>query len=190
MLSSEENSTVSHKKIDLAGRGEEEMVVQIYHKYRQTIFNYIFFRLGDGQLSEDLTSEVFVRVVDKLDHAARNGRPLAPWLYTIARNLVVDHYRKSSRVISQPLDDRLPGGKANDPQHVTDLHLTSECLTIALAHLTEEQRRVILLKFIERRSNAEIGMLLDKTEGSIKSLQHRALAALRRTLDEEACYEA
>jgi RNA polymerase sigma-70 factor (ECF subfamily) len=175
--------------VTLAKQGEAAAFEQIYDQHRQLIFNYIFFRVGDSELAEDLTSDVFVRMVDKIDTYTQNGRPFAAWLYTIARNLVIDHHRRDNQLTWVPLDERLIEAKENNPAKAADRSLLQDCLIKALQHLTEEQRQVILLKFVERRSNAEVGSLLGKTEGSIKSLQHRALVALKRVLDKELCYE-
>jgi RNA polymerase sigma-70 factor (ECF subfamily) len=169
---------------------KREMFIQVYEKYRPTIFNYIFYRVGDSELADDLTSDVFVKLVDKYDEQSRNGRPIAPWLYAIARNLVIDHQRRSGRIGWQPLNEQTPADEASNPSQQTETRLTQECLMSAMDHLTEDQRRVILLKFIEKRTNREIGDLLEKPEGAIKALQHRALAGLRRALEKEPCYEA
>ena len=172
-----------------AKQGERAAFEQIYDQHRQPIFNYIYFRVGDSDLAEDLTSDVFVRMVDKIGKYTQNGRPLAAWLYTIARNLVIDHHRRDNQLTWVPLEERLIEARDYNPDNETDRNLLQECLMKALQHLTDEQRQVILLKFVERRSNADVGTILGKTEGSIKSLQHRALAALRRALDKELCYE-
>jgi RNA polymerase sigma-70 factor (ECF subfamily) len=166
------------------------MFIQVYKKYRPSIFNYIFYRVGDSDLADDLTSDVFVRLVDKYDEEARQGRPIAPWLYTIARNLIIDHQRRNRRIGWQPLNEQTAADETSNPLKQTETRLTQECLIAALDKLTEDQRHVILLKFIEKRTNKEIGDLLGKPEGAIKSLQHRALAGLRRVLEKEPCYEA
>lgn len=173
-----------------ATKEKREMFIQVYEKYRPSIFNYIFYRVGDSDLADDLTSDVFVKMVDKYDEDARNGRPIAPWLYAIARNLITDHYRKAGRIGWQPLNEQTPASEKSNPSQQTETRLTQECLIVAMKQLTEDQQQVILLKFIERRSNQEVGEILGKPEGAIKSLQHRALASLRRALDKEPCYEA
>jgi RNA polymerase sigma-70 factor (ECF subfamily) len=129
-------------------------------------------------------------MVEKLDTFRLRGRPFLAWLYTIARNLLADRYRQQARANHVPLDEALPLPDDGDgPERHTDRRLEAECLAAALAHLTEEQRQVIVLKFMENLSNGEVATLLDKSEGAIKSLQHRALAALRRAIDKEGCYE-
>ena len=87
-------------------QAKRDMFIQVYEKYRPSIFNYIFYRVGDPELADDLTSDVFVRMVEKYDLRTRNDRPIAPWLYTIARNLVIDHHRRAGRIGWQPLSDQ------------------------------------------------------------------------------------
>ena len=171
-------------------QAKRDMFIQAYEKYRSSIFNYIFYRVGDSDLADDLTSDVFVRMVDKYDLSARNNRSIAPWLYAIARNLVVDHHRRAGRIGWQPLSDQTSAGEESNPASRTETQTLQECLIKALDYLTEEQRQVILLKFIERRTNQEVGKMLGKPEGAVKSLQHRALVGLRRALEKEPCYEA
>jgi RNA polymerase sigma-70 factor (ECF subfamily) len=170
-------------------QAKRDMFVHFYKKHRPSIFNYIFYRVGDPELADDLTSDVFVRMVDKYDLSVREDRSIAPWLYAIARNLVIDHYRRTGRIGWQSLPDQAPAGETSNPVRRAEERTLQECLMKALDYLTEDQRQVILLKFIERRTNQEIGNLLGKPEGAIKSLQHRALAGLRRALEKEPCYE-
>jgi len=169
-------------------QSKEKMFSQIYSDYRQSIYNYIFFRIGDIDLAEDITSEVFVKMVDKYDELFKKDRQIGPWLYTIARNLIIDHKRRGKILSWQPLSDQFESDDRNNPVKQTDTRLTQECLMVALDYLTDEQQQVILLKFIERRTNREVGRILEKPEGAIKSLQHRALNALQRALEKEPCY--
>jgi RNA polymerase sigma-70 factor (ECF subfamily) len=174
---------------DIPIKTKKEMFSQIYIKYRQSIFNYIYYRVGEQDLADDLTSDVFVRMVDKYDAKSNGDKPIAPWLYTIARNLIIDHQRRNGIVKWQPLSDQIQSSEKNNPEKQTDTRLTQECLITALNYLTDDQRQVILLKFIERRTNREIGNILGKPEGAVKSLQYRALSALQRALEKEPCYD-
>ena len=174
-------NTVS-KQAELANvvnaKAKRKMFVEIYHKYRPSIFNYIFYRVGDRELADDLTSDVFVRLVETYKLHKQNGRPIAPWLYTVARNLVIDHH--------QSISENAPANEAGNPIKRVEEQSMEANLMSAMEKLTEEQRQVILLKFIERRTNKEIGRELGKPEGAIKSLQYRALAGLRRAMEEES----
>jgi RNA polymerase sigma-70 factor (ECF subfamily) len=142
-------------------------------------------------LAQDLASEVFVRMVEKLDGFRVRGRPLLGWLYTVARNLITDMHRRNSRAAALPLDvAEALVDEERDVAQRTQRRLDAECLAAAMQHLTEEQRQVILLKFLESHSNVQVAQVLGKSEGAIKSLQHRALNALRRAIARERCYDA
>lgn len=168
---------------------KREVFIQIYNKFRSAIFNYVYYRVGDQNLADDITSEVFVRVVDSYDGKTYETKKIASWLYTIARNLVIDHYRTAGSKELSKFTDHFPAGESSNPVKQIDKRMTQDCLMVAMERLTEEQKQVILLKFVGRNSNQEISDLLGKSEGAIKSLQHRALASLRRVLEKEPCYE-
>lgn len=165
--------------VQRAKEGDKTAFVALYERYQPPVFTYVYYRVDDQSLAEDLTAEVFVRMVAKI-HTYRATSPLLAWLYTIARNLIVDYHRQASRVT--PLNEKIAMSQP-DPSEETHRRLREAELRTALKRLTEEQRQVVVLKFIERRSNLQIATLLGKTEGAIKSLQHRALETLRRLLD-------
>jgi RNA polymerase sigma-70 factor (ECF subfamily) len=162
-----------------AKKGDPAAFAEIYDRYQPAIYRYIFYRVSDSTTAEDLTGEVFVRVVEKIDRFAYRGRPLLSWLYTIARNLVVDHHRQASVLV----EDEQVAVDATDIEETLEHTLTQQRLAAAVSHLTEDQRRVILLKFIEGVDNRTVARMLGKSVGAVKSLQHRGLAALRRVLE-------
>lgn len=166
-----------------AKRGDRTAFADIYDRHYQAVYTYIFYRVGDAPLAEDLTADVFVRLVEKI-HTFTPDKPILAWLYTIARNRVIDHHRRHGRTTLVALDDGLDAAD-DDPVAAADAHFRQTALAAALAQLTEEQQSVILLKFIEDCSNACAAAILGKTEGAVKSLQHRALAALGRILQPE-----
>jgi RNA polymerase sigma-70 factor (ECF subfamily) len=174
--------------IQNARQGDQEALVLIYERYQPSVFTYIFYRVCDQETAEDLTSEVFTRMLANLSRYTPRGKPILSWLYTIARNLVIDHYRDVKSRNPMPLEEDLVDGDYNHPAKLTDDHIAQECLGRALMHLTEEQRQVILLKFIENREISELTAILGKNERAIRSLQHRALAALHRLMEKEHCY--
>jgi RNA polymerase sigma-70 factor (ECF subfamily) len=169
--------------------GDEAAFAEIYNRHYKDIYTYLYYRMNDAEAAQDLASEVFVRLVERIDSFYYRGRPILAWLYTIARNLLTDHQRQQGKALSLPLDEQLVATSFG-PAEATDRGLTRDCLARCLQHLTEEQQRVIVHKLLEGRSNAEVAALMDKTEGAIKSLQHRALASLRRAIRKENCYEA
>jgi RNA polymerase sigma-70 factor (ECF subfamily) len=179
---------VPHHDADLIKRareGDEAAFEELYERYRPSIYTYIYYRTNDAGLAEELTSEVFTRLVSKIWTLRIENGSLLPWLYTVARNLVIECYRQRARRQWLPLDEQLAADDSSSPSVRADQQLTQAQLAAALDSLTETQRQVILLKFVEGHSNAEVGKLLGKDEGSIKSLQHRGLAALRRVLATE-----
>lgn len=169
------------KLIQRAKRGDPTAFAEIYDRYQPAIFRYISCRVDDITIAEDLTSEVFVHLVESIDGFTYRGRPLLAWLYTIARNLVTDHYRSVGRDSMVPLHEGLTADTP-PPGDAAEHKLTQQRLCNALSHLTEEQRQVILLKFFEGLDNETIAKILGKSYGAVKSLQHRALEALRRIL--------
>lgn len=172
------------READLVRRaklGESAAHTEIFETLYPKIYSYIYYRVSDVHTAEDLAADVFVRLVKSIDRYEYRGKPLLAYLYTIAGNIVRDHHRKSSRVQHMPLDDRELISD-DDPAWDTELSLTGDRLKLAISQLTDEQAQVIIHKFIEQKSNGEIAQLMGKREGSIKSLQHRALNSLRRIL--------
>ena len=168
--------------VERAKAGDPEAFAEIYERCQPPIYRYIFFRVGDEHAAEDLTAEVFLRAVENIHRFSYRGQPLLAWLYAIARNLVVDHHREKIRPGTLPLDDGLPT-HATSPEESTQRQMTRQELAAAIGELTEEQRMVILLKFVEGLDNEAVASLIGKPVGAVKSLQHRALAALRRILE-------
>jgi len=175
--------------IQRAKNGDQEALVEIYECYRTSVFTYIFYRVSDQESAEDLTAEVFMRMLTKIHTYVYQTRPFLAWLYTIARNLVIDHYRNCSKLTTTPLEDGLLASDNGHPGKVTEDHMDQECLAKAMKYLTEEQRQVIILKFIEGRENGEVAEIMGKNERAVRSLQHRALVVLQKVMEQERCYE-
>jgi RNA polymerase sigma-70 factor (ECF subfamily) len=175
--------------IQRAQQGDAAACAELYDIHYDPVYRYCYYRVTDVALAQDLASEVFVRMVENLDKFDARGRPMLAWLYTIARNLIADTYRRKDQTNHLSLEEALIAG-LDGPATVAERHQLAECIAHALGRLTEEQRQVILLKFVEDLSNAQVARMLNKPEGAVKSLQHRALAALRRVLEKEPCDEA
>ena len=167
--------------IQRAKEGDPAAFAEIYDRHQPAIYRYIFYRVGDAATAEDLTSEVFVHLVDSIEDFTYRGRPLLAWLYTIARNLVTDHHRSTERATRVPLDEGLVDD-VTGPEDAAGHALAQQRLAAAVDQLTEDQRQVILLKFFEGLDNKTVARLLRKPYGAVKALQHRGLAALRRIL--------
>jgi RNA polymerase sigma-70 factor (ECF subfamily) len=175
--------------VSQAKRGDRDAFISLHEKHWHAIYNYFLYRLDDQQVVDDLTSEVFVRMIEKIDLYRDTGRPFISWLYTISRNILTDYYRETSKLkMQEPLNDEIMSNQ-KDPRVTTEHNLMIDCLKLALMYLNEEQKQMIIGKFIEGRTNLEMAQILGKTHGAIKSLQHRALASLRRAIEKEGCYE-
>lgn len=166
-----------------AAAGDETAVITLYQQHKTAVYNYVYYRLGGNQMmAESITADVFTRMVAQLPRFVYRGRPFLAWLYTIARHCVADHHRQSGRAQLQPLSDQHLD-KTAGPEQQAHLSLETDRLLQAIHQITEDQRDVIILRFIEGHSVAETAELLDKTEGAVKTLTRRALAALRRNME-------
>jgi RNA polymerase sigma-70 factor (ECF subfamily) len=169
--------------IHRAQEGEPIVVSAIYERYQRGIFRYLYYRVGDQQTAEDLTSEVFLRMIEALENYNNHKISFQAWLFQIARNLSIDHYRKMSVQQNVPLEDNLPIDE-KEPLELVSQELTSEKLRQALVKLPENQRDVIVMRFISGMPIGEVAESLHKSEDSIKGLQRRALLALREILNQ------
>lgn len=174
--------------IQHAQQGDRQAFAELYARYQPAIYNYLYYRIDDPNCAEELTGEVFARMVQNIRGYRDQGQPFLAWLYTIARNLRIDYYRDNGKAQMVELDETFPSDEQS-PVEALETRLKAECLKKVLPYLTDDQQFVILAKFVEERDNAEIAMLMDKPEGAIKSLQHRALATLRRVIEKVGCYE-
>lgn len=168
-----------------AQKGDVEAVGLLFDEHQAAIFRYLWARLADRHTAEDLTGEVFVRMVTALPGYQVTSVPFRAWLYRIARNLLVDHYRRTGPRAPLPLqaahDQSAP---ESDPIQLAEQRLSLAQLQRALAGLDEAQRDVVALRFLSGLSLAETAAALDRTEAAVKALQHRGLAALRQALTE------
>jgi len=178
--------TSSPDLVVLAQRGEADAIGALYDMHYQAIFRYFRARVGDRQLAEDLTGDVFRRMLTGLPQYRPMGLPFWAWLFRIAHNLLIDHYRKESGHVSVMLDEterQARGG--DDPASIVEQNLTLEHAYRTLAELDPPQRDVLTLRFLSGLSLKEVALALGKTEDAVKALQRRGLAALRLTLTPE-----
>ncbi|HYN95716.1 MAG TPA: sigma-70 family RNA polymerase sigma factor [Pilimelia sp.] len=173
--------------VERAQAGEAEAFGLIYDRYVDTVFRFIYFRVGNRQLAEDLTSDTFLRALKRIGSFTWQGRDLGAWLVTIARNLVADHFKSgryrlevtSGDVLDADREDRGPEGS---PEAAVVDHITNVALLTAVKQLNPEQQECIVLRFLQGFSVAETAQAMSKNEGAIKALQYRAVRALARLL--------
>jgi RNA polymerase sigma-70 factor (ECF subfamily) len=153
----------------------------IYDDYHQPIYRYIYRQLGQVEPARDLAADVFHRLLKAFRQGRGPDRELQAWLYRTAHNVVVDYYRRQQYRRHLPLDETMVNG-ADDPVRQAESHIAAAEVRTALQQLTPDQQQVIALKFFAQLSNQETAAVLHKPVGAVKSLQHRALAALQRQL--------
>lgn len=155
----------------------------LYERYVDRIYSYIYYRTGNQQDAEDLTARTFFKALDHIQRYDNRGVPFSAWLYRIAHNLVANWHRDRGRHHELALEDQahLPQGPGN-PEHLAEASEAREALLSAIRRLPSDRQQLILLKFSDSLPNAQIGTIMGRSEGAIKSLYHRTLLALREDL--------
>lgn len=173
----DESSLIERAKTDKDAFG------QLYERYVDRIYNYVYYRTGNVADAEDLTARIFFRAMSHIENYDDRGIPFSAWLYRIAHNLVANWHRDRSRRKFISLDDisqwRLQG---DSPELETQFLEDKNFLLAAIRRLPADRQELLILKFVERLPNAEIGDIMGRSEGAIKSLYHRTLIALREDL--------
>lgn len=170
----------SQHKIEYGNRKAISNVemAEIYDAHYPPIYRYIYRQIGDVDISRELSSEVFCRLLQVIKKDDAIIQRLKPWLYCTARNIVVDHYRRQQHRNHLPIHEESVESSSNTAEAAMS-RISAHQMQSALQELTPDQRQVILLKFMEGLSNQEVANILSKPVGAVKSLQHRALCALR-----------
>ena len=166
-----------------AKSGDASAFGELYERHRDAIYRYCLSRTGTAHDAEDLTSDVFVKALHSIDRYQERGLPFVAFLYRIARNAAIDR----SRTLKQPLSvDELLTQPASRQNVEADAMLAVDrsILLAALTKLKTEHRDVIVMRFIEGYSALEVAAALGKTEGAVRTLQHRALERLRKEFDD------
>lgn len=152
----------------------------LYERHVRRIYTYIYYRTGNHHDAEDLTARVFQRAFGHVAEFQDKGVPFSAWLYRIAHNLVANWHRDLSRRPTVPLEDHATSTPHSQHPEVEAMEAEEqELLLEAVRSLPEDRQQLLILKFVERLSNAEVGQIMGRTEGAIKSLYHRTLSALR-----------
>ncbi len=176
----DESALVERAKTDREAFGE------LYERYVKRIYNYVYYRTGNHQDAEDLTARVFQRALQHIDNYVDRGVPFSAWLYRIAHNLVVNWHRDRGRRRVVPLDDLiLSTFRSEAPEYIASQREEQDALLSAIRKLPHDRQQLLILKFVERLSNAEIGQIMGRSEGAVKSLYHRTLIALRNEIEKQ-----
>jgi RNA polymerase sigma-70 factor (ECF subfamily) len=164
----------------LATEGDREAFGMLYQHYVKRIYNYIYYRTGNQHDAEDLTARVFFRAMRHIRNYEDRGVPFSAWLYRIAHNLVANWHRDNSRKQEVALEEIYHYNSDQAlPETQIMRHEEQDVLLSVIRKLPDDRQQLLILKFVEHLPNAEIGMIMDRTEGAIKSLYHRTLLSLR-----------
>jgi RNA polymerase sigma-70 factor (ECF subfamily) len=172
--------------VDLARDGDSEAFGALFDHYSPAVYRFVYYRVSNRTLAEDLTSETFFRALRSMASFQWQGKDFGAWLTTIARNLVVDHFKAGRTRLELSTDDFSDRREASDsPEEEVLAALTSDVLREAMTKLSPEQHECLVLRFLNGCSIAETAKSLGRSEGAIKQLQLRAVRNLAKLLPED-----
>jgi RNA polymerase sigma-70 factor (ECF subfamily) len=180
------NSGTTEAALIERARYDREAFGLIYEQYVERIYNYIYYRTGNAADAEDLTARTFMRAMQHIPTYQDQGVPFSAWLYRIAHNLVANWHRDRNRRQIISLDDLTRWHVHEDGPETAALKIENKtALLEAVRRLPADRQELLTLKFVEHLSNAEIGAVMGRSEGAVKSLYHRTLLSLREELTPE-----
>ncbi|MEU9983810.1 ECF subfamily RNA polymerase sigma factor, BldN family [Streptomyces sp. NPDC050856] len=173
--------------VERAQAGEADAFGRLYDQYSDTVYRYIYYRVGGKATAEDLTSETFLRALRRISTFTWQGRDFGAWLVTIARNLVADHFKSSRFRLEVTTGEMLDANEVErSPEDSVLESLSNAALLEAVRKLNPQQQECVTLRFLQGLSVAETARVMGKNEGAIKTLQYRAVRTLARLLPEDA----
>lgn len=167
-----------------AQRGDTGAVEALYQRYAQSVYRYIYYRVSSTADAEDLTAEVFVKMVEGLPAYRITGAPFEAWLYRIAAARVIDHRRRSKRRPQAELTENLADSTTLPEEEIQRIQEV-ETLRQAFSQFNDEEQTLLILRFVERKSHQEVAEVLGKSPAAVKSMQHRTLLRLASLLGSE-----
>jgi RNA polymerase sigma-70 factor, ECF subfamily len=167
--------------IERVRRGDQDAARILYERYFDRIYNYVYARLGRAEDAEDLAIDTMTRSLTRLDLFQDQGVAFSSWVYRIAHNATIDHYRRQGKAILVPLESATMPVSA-DPSELAVDQLSNDDLREALRSLTDEQQQVLILRFFQDLTAAQAARIMGKSVGAVQALQHRALGSLERVL--------
>ena len=176
---------VDEEQLVEQAKTDPEAFGKLYELYVEKIYNYVYYRIGNHHDAEDLTAKTFHRALNHIPNYNHKGVPFAAWLYRIAHNLIANWHRDHNRRQVVALEQvTLSSDRQEMPHHAAEQTNERELLFAAIQKLPPERQELLTLKFVEKMSNAEIGQVMGRCEGAIKSLYHRTLVSLKELLAE------
>ena len=168
--------------VELAQRGDREALEALYLLHFDRIYSYLHMSVGNRHDAEDLTTQTFLKMLEKIGTFKWQSAPFSAWLFRIAHNLAMDHFRSRRRWQPEEEPPEPPGSAEHSAEDQAFHAMGERSMFELIENLSEDQQQVLTLKFVFDFSNAEVGTILGKSEGAVKSLQHRALGSLQREL--------
>jgi RNA polymerase sigma-70 factor (ECF subfamily) len=167
--------------IERVRKGDQDAVRTLYERYFDRIYNYVYARLGRVEDAEDLAIDTMTRSLTRLDLFQDQGVAFSSWVYRIAHNATIDHYRRHGKVTLVSLENAAMPESA-DPSELAVEALSNQDLRAALRALTDEQQQVLILRFFQDLSATQVAGIMGKSVGAVQALQHRALGSMERAL--------
>ncbi len=185
----EGESAVTLALVQQAQAGDADAFGELYDRYVDLVYRYVYYRVGSAQVAEDLTSETFLRALRRISSFTWQGRDVGAWFITIARNLIADHYKSSRQRLELTTEDvstvtGAPRLVQDGPEDAVLESMQNKVLLQAVRQLNAEQQECIVLRFLQGLSVAETALAMKKNDGAIKALQYRAIRSLGRLLPE------
>jgi RNA polymerase sigma-70 factor (ECF subfamily) len=182
----DEQHVETWRLVRLAQEGDGEAFGQLYDRYVDTVYRFVYYRVNDRALAEDFTSETFLRALRRISTISYQGRDIGAWFVTIARNIVLDHMKSARHRLEITTADTIEGNdREPSPEAAVLESLASQRLMAAVGQLGEEQRECVMLRFIQGFSVSETATVMGKNDGAIKALQHRAVRKLAELIGSE-----
>jgi RNA polymerase sigma-70 factor (ECF subfamily) len=175
------SQAVSESELVARAKEDAEAFGQLYERYVDKIFNYVYYRTGNHHDAEDLTAKTFYQALKHIHRYVDRGMPFSAWLYRIAHNLVANWHRDRSRRQVIALDEIVLVSPRQHPESEMELQDDQRQLLRLIRHMPDDRQQLLILKFVEQMSNQEIAQIMGRSEGAIKSLYHRTLLAMRET---------
>ena len=186
-----DSAELTDTELILLAKTDKEAFGELYQRYVERIYNYIYYRTHSKEDAEDLTAKVFQRALIHIPKYEDKGYPFSAWLYRIARNLVLNWHRDNGKRTMVALDDIVHTHEGEgSPERLMQLIQNEESLLKVVKTLPQDRQELLIFKFLHKMSNAEIGEIMGRSEGAVKSLYHRTLLVLRDQLTAQAEAEA
>jgi RNA polymerase sigma-70 factor (ECF subfamily) len=182
---SEESTEEIRRLVERAQQGDRTALEDLYLIHFDRIYSYLHMSVGNRHDAEDLTTQTFLRMIESIGKFRWRSAPFSAWLFRIAHNLAMDHFRSRRRWQPEEEVPEPPGDQEPSAELEAMKSIGRQSMLDLIEGLSHEQQQVLTLKFVFNLANADVAMILGKTEGAIKSLQHRALVSLQRDITQQ-----